>query len=288
MYRPVKPVPVLPPDTPARVLRRDDLLAAGATGRAITRAVREGTLLRPRRGAYLPSGCHPHAVAAARLGGRLDGTTLLARYGVFVFDGSNVHVRVDPHARAIGSDRGGALVHWAMSEAEENALGTTIVEALAHAVITQPPRMSIATLDSAWQLRLVDEVGIAEVFRRLPRRFRRLRPLLDRRAEAGTETLVRLMLRALGTRPELQAEIAGVGFVDLLVDGWLIVECDSAAHHSDWRARLRDLRRDADALALGYTTLRLAAEDILYRPDWVMAVLRAALANHGAPLRGRP
>ena len=72
MYRPHKPVPVLPPDTPARVLRRDDLLAAGATGRAITRAVREGTLLRPRRGAYLPSGCHPHAVAAARLGGRLD------------------------------------------------------------------------------------------------------------------------------------------------------------------------------------------------------------------------
>ena len=156
---------------------------------------------------------------------------------------------------------------------------TPIVEALIQAVLCQTPRAAIASLDSAWHLGVVDEAGIAAVFSALPRRYRRIRPLLDRRAESGTETLVRLMLRTLGLRPELQVEIDGVGFVDLLVEGWLIVECDSEAHHADWKQIKADRRRDAAAAAQGYMTLRLLAEDILYRPDWVLGVLKAVLAQ---------
>jgi hypothetical protein len=44
---------------------------------------------------------------------------------------------------------------------------------------------------------------------------------------------MRLLLRALGHRAEVQVRIAGVGRVDLVVDGWLIVECDSRAYHGD-------------------------------------------------------
>ena len=248
--------------------------------------MRDGTLLRPRRGAYVRAGSHPHVVTAAQLGGRLDCTALLARYGVFVLDSAHAHVRVAPHAASPGPVPHGVVVHWAESEAEDDALTTTIVESLVHATLCQSPRVAVATLDSAWHLRLVDEAAIAEVFRRLPRRYRRLRPLLDPRSEAGTETLVRLSLRTLGVLPQLQVEIDGVGFVDLLVDGWLIVECDSAAHHGDWRARLRDLRRDAAALAQGYVTLRLAAEDILYRPEQILVTLRAVIAR--GPLMMRP
>ncbi|WP_307481975.1 endonuclease domain-containing protein [Microbacterium trichothecenolyticum] len=148
---------------------------------------------------------------------------------------------------------------------------------MAQAVLCQPARHAIATLDSAWHLGVVDVDGINEVFRRLPRTFQVLRTLLDPRSEAGVETLVRLILRTLGHRAELQVVIEGVGRVDLLVDGWLIVECDSRQFHSGWESHVRDRRRDAAALAQGYCTVRLLAVDVLSRPDAVRLQLQDIL-----------
>jgi hypothetical protein len=51
---------------------------------------------------------------------------------------------------------------------------------------------------------------------------------VDAWSGAGAETLVRLMLRTVGARFEPQVEVPGVGRVDVLVDGWLIVECRAA------------------------------------------------------------
>lgn len=67
--------------------------------------------------------------------------------------------------------------------------------------------------------------------------------------------------------------VRGVGRVDFVVDGWLIVECDSFAHHSDWEAQRRDRRRDQAAAALGYATYRPIAEDIMWHPELVRAAL---------------
>jgi very-short-patch-repair endonuclease len=95
---------------------------------------------------------------------------------------------------------------------------------------------------------------------------------------------MRLMLRSLGCVIEVQPEIDGVGRVDFLIDGWLIVECDSKAHHSDWVAQRRDRRRDQAAAARGYTTFRPIAEDIMWAPDRVRA---AAVGLLAAPSRRR-
>ncbi|UUT35769.1 endonuclease domain-containing protein [Microbacterium elymi] len=140
-------------------------------------------------------------------------------------------------------------------------------------------RHALATMDSAWHHGIVDEKKINAVFARLPRRFRRLRGLLDKRAESGPETLVRLMLRGLGCDAVVQVRIPRVGRVDIVVDGWLIVECDSEEFHSGWTAQKRDRRRDLEAAAQGYTTIRLLAEDILYHPERVLAALKAVLAT---------
>jgi hypothetical protein len=64
------------------------------------------------------------------------------------------------------------------------------------------------------------------------------------------------------------------------VDGWLVIECDSHAHHSEWRRRLRDYRRDVELARQGYCVLRIVAEDILYREDDVFAGL-AGLVGPG-------
>ncbi len=91
---------------------------------------------------------------------------------------------------------------------------------------------------------------------------------------------MRLMLRMLGCRVEPQVELVGIGRVDFIVDDWLIIECDSEAHHSGWDAQKRDRRRDLAAASRGYTTIRPIAEDILHRPEEVVTTLRAILARH--------
>ncbi len=280
MLRPATPTPTLPPDVPRAVLTRHDLIRAGATARDLARAVSVGVLRRPRRGRYLPRDTNPDVVEAVRCGGRLDCVSLLRVLSVFVLDLDGLHLQLEPDTTRVPSPAHPAVRHWRRSAAEVHATTTPVVEAIVRAVLCQPPRAAIATLDSAWHLGLVDEVGIGDVFARLPRRYQRLRGLLDPRAGSGIETLVRLMLRSLGYHAELQVEIVGAGFVDLVVDGWLVIECDSTAHHSTWTSHKNDRRRDAAAVAQGYVSLRLLADDVLHRPEWVMDVLRRTL-SHG-------
>ncbi|MDQ1177078.1 type IV toxin-antitoxin system AbiEi family antitoxin domain-containing protein [Microbacterium sp. 20-116] len=261
-----------------------ELLAAGWSRRALARAVADGSLARVRQGRFVAAGTHGDIVAAARLGGRLDCISLLAMRGVFVHHHSHRHVQQDPLASRRPPAPRDVVYHWRASSAPRDRAAVDVVEALAQAIRCQPPRSAVATLDNAWHLGLVDEADIAEVFARVPHRFRALRPLLDSRAEAGTESLVRLLLRQLGCRVELQVRIDGVGRVDLLVDGWLIVECDSEQFHGSWPVHKKDRRRDMAALERGYATLRLLAEDILYHPDRVRAALERILL-HGAPGR---
>lgn len=259
-----------------------DLHAAGWSRRALARAVADGTLVRVRQGRFVVAGTPADMVAAARLGGRLDCISLLALYGVFVHHHTDRHVQQDPRASRRPPAPAGVAYHWRRTAAPRDRSVVDVVEALAQATRCQPPRSAVATLDSAWHLGLVDETDIDEVFARVPRRFQVLRVLVDPRAEAGTETLVRLLLRHLGCRVEVQVRIDGVGRVDLLVNGWLIVECDSAQFHGTWHVHKNDRRRDMAALERGYATLRLLAEDILYRADRVRAALQRVLA-HGAP-----
>lgn len=245
--------------------------------RAIENAVRVGTLIRVRRGHYAVFDALPEVVEAIRLGGRLDCVSLLRALGVFTHHPPGLHVQFSPHAGRLPPRGTEVTAHW---RAEPGAFHEPVVDlvgALVQAVRCQDPRSAVATLDSAWHLGLIDEAMLSDVFRRLPSRYLPLRRLLDRRSESGPETLVRLLLRSIGCRFELQVLIRGVGRVDLLVDGWLIVECDSKAFHSSWDAQRADRRRDLAAAASGYVTLRVLAEDVLYRSDDVRAALRGAV-----------
>ncbi|MCT9818805.1 hypothetical protein N3K63_00750 [Microbacterium sp. W1N] len=245
--------------------------------------VRSGALLRLRNGRYVLPDLHPALLDAGRLGARLDCVSLLAALGVFVQEHARLHVQIERGSSRLPPRMPGTTAHWRRTACARAALATEIVGALAQAVRCQRPREAIATLDSAWHQGLVGESEIAAVFAALPCRYRPLRALLDRRSESGPETLVRLMLRALGCAVELQVVIDGVGRVDLLVDGWLIVECDSRAFHEGWDAAREDRRRDLAAAAQGYTTVRVLAEDVMYRGDEVLGALRAALSHPRAP-----
>ncbi|MCH6231543.1 DUF559 domain-containing protein [Microbacterium sp. CFH 31415] len=154
-----------------------------------------------------------------------------------------------------------------------------VFDALREAVRCQPPRGAVATLDSALHLGLLATHELEELFATLPGRYAVVRRLVDARCESGPESLVRLILRSLGVHFDVQVVISGVGRVDFVVDGWLIVECDSFEHHSSWDAQRRDRRRDQRAAALGYATYRPIAEDIMWRPEEVRAALVGLLRS---------
>lgn len=271
-----------PPLTPSQALSATSLSTrglerCGLDKRMIRRLVAEGRLVRLRRGRYADPRCHPHVLDAGRAGGRLDCVSLLAILGVFVRERAELHIQFDRGASRIPPRRHDVTSHWRNGGKPSDDLCADLIGALAQAVRCQSPRDAVATLDSAWHLGVVDEAGMAEVFRRLPRRYQPLRRLLDRRMESGPETLVRLILRGLGCTIDVQVQIPGVGRVDFVVDGWLIVECDSKAHHDGWDAQRRDRRRDIAAAALGYTTIRPMAEDVLYAYDATATALRAVV-----------
>jgi len=237
--------------------------------------------MRPRPGAYLPVDTPADLVQACALGGRLACVSELARRGVFVLDTSALHVHL--HAARPSAPRPTRSVrrHWGRLHRTPHPCSTSVelFDAVVSAIRCQPPRAALATLDSALRVGILALDDLDELFRVLPRRHRVLRRLIDPRAESGPETLLRLILRSLGVRFEVQVPIAGVGRVDFVVDGWLIVECDSQEFHSSWADQRRDRRRIQAAAALGYATYSPIAEDVMWHADQVRAALAGLLAS---------
>ncbi len=267
------------------VLTRADLLALGMRPQQITRAVREGRVVRVRRDRYMIS-ADTGTARAVRVGGRLSCVSLLAAAGAYVFEHDAVHVHLahsmsrlrspsDARRRFGPRDRDSTVLHWWPLAFEPASLGAVALEdALGHAVRCQPVVHAVATVDSVLHLGILAPVEVADVFAALPARFGVILRLSDASAESGTESLMRLILRRLGLRYETQVRVPGVGRVDFVVDGWLIIECDSRAHHEGWVKQKRDRRRDLAAATLGMTTLRPLAEDLLFHPEGVVAAVR--------------
>jgi very-short-patch-repair endonuclease len=103
---------------------------------------------------------------------------------------------------------------------------------------------------------------------------RRVLGLVDGRSGSLIESVLRLALRQAGLRVDCQVFIDGVGRVDLVVDGWLVIEVDGFAYHSE-RAQYRADRARANTLVLrGYVLLRFTYEDVMHGlPETVAAVL---------------
>ncbi|MEV4687582.1 type IV toxin-antitoxin system AbiEi family antitoxin domain-containing protein [Microbacterium sp. LWH3-1.2] len=268
-----------------QVLTRADLIGAGIRPKQITRAVRDGRLLRVRRDRYMVAASASGVDRAVRIGGRLACVSALVLLGVFVLDGSLLHVHLertmsrlrspdDPRRPLHLGSRTSLVLHWWPLRETPATLGcVSLFDAVAQAVRCQPVRAAVATVDSLIHLGLMSRAELLDVFDVLPERYRVILRLSDGIAESGPETFVRLMLRQAGLRYEAQVKIRGVGRVDFVVEGRLIIECDSRAHHEGWDKQRRDRKRDLAAAAHGYATLRPLAEDIMYSPEEVRAAV---------------
>ncbi|GLJ61890.1 hypothetical protein GCM10017576_20200 [Microbacterium barkeri] len=262
------------------------LRARGMSRRTIRRRVAEGEYVRVRRDVYVERGESEDILRAARVGGRLDCVSAMRERGVFVRERGGLHIQVDPRSGRLASpeDRKqclaavhGVVVHWRDDPAPDHDLLADPVASAARAVRCQHPRDAVATIDSALHLGVIRADQIDALFALLPARCAALRPLIDGRAESGAESLARLALRVLGRSIDLQVRIDGVGRVDLLVDGWIVVECDGKAFHESWAAQLEDRRRDLALAARGYACVRVTAMTVFEERHVLVAAVRGLL-----------
>lgn len=225
-----------------------------------------------RRGWYASPSANPHVVRAVSAGGVLSCVSALRLCRVWIPD-SELHIRYS--ARARRSHPGVRSCHPHRLDPPVLAAIDPIEIAAASAANCLDAEGLVIVLDSMLNKRIIDMAAARSIV--AASRFARLNlaERCDPKSESGTETMIRLRLRAAGIHLRTQVSIPGVGRVDLLVGNRLIIEADSREHHlSKYQS---DRTRDRVAIGLGYLVIRLTYEDVVHRWDAVFADIRSVI-----------
>ncbi|MBC7443494.1 MAG: DUF559 domain-containing protein [Ramlibacter sp.] len=274
-----------------RVVHRHDLLAAGMSGAQITLAVRTQSLLRVRRDHYALPGTDLHTLEAVCVGGRLGCVSAANELGIFAFDAQFTHLHVAreasrlraPHSRFVPlaeAQRNGVELHWGPlldpGDGTEYCVGAR--DALAQIIQCQPRNFALAALDTALHEGRISRGDVPAIFTHVPDKYRNLRSRIDARSDAGQETVLRQLIIDAGLHCDIQVRIEGVGRVDLLVEGCVVVEADSHKYHKSWSDHIRDRTRDRLLAGLGYPSLRVLYQDIMFDPEGVIRAIRTLVS----------
>jgi very-short-patch-repair endonuclease len=253
---------------------------------ALARAVDGGLVVRVARGRYaLPAWPDPW-VSAARLGGVVSHSSAARHWGLAVpSGGARGHVTVGRHRSGLSGR--GVVLHWA-------DLAATDVDS--HVPVTAPLR---TVLDCARSLPFAQALGVADSALRLGRvgrselrlaadglqgagraRVRGVAGAADGRAESPLESTLRatfVLARITGFEPQLAIrDGAFFARVDLGDEPRrIVVEADSFEHHGYRDALVRDCERYDELVMRGWRVLRFAWEQVMFRPEWVVAIVRA-------------
>ncbi|MGM1029855.1 MAG: DUF559 domain-containing protein [Actinomycetota bacterium] len=266
------------------ILTTAQLLAAGVTRGALERSLAEGRVERVRRGwiAWHPA---PAALEAVRRGGCVSCLDALEHLGAWRPRGPRGHVRLPEERRRTRCRPGRACRPYGDNPPVSASIDGLEI-AFRCALRCADREQLVAVADSLVHQGLTTVESLRSWAATAPLERRRWLELVHRLAESGTESMVRLRLRALGVAFQLQVRIPP-GRVDLLIGDRLIIECDSAQHHTDLEAYQRDRRRDRAHLAQGYLVVRLTWEQV--HDEWasieedLLAIIRRG--DHRWPRR---
>ncbi|MCU1478448.1 MAG: hypothetical protein JWQ64_3141 [Subtercola sp.] len=276
------------------------LSRCGIARTQVLSAAAEGAIYRVRNGWFALHDAPDDLVAAVRVGGRLSCVSALRRADVWCLSDGRLHVCVDRHASYVASpiDRAAPIVDSRMfgialhrgehhpAEPSRPAI-EPILDAMSHLFTCRPKREAIAVLDSALNGKHVTKHQVAQLMERLPKKYGIYLASVDASAQSGTETFVRLRLKQLNIRFRSQAFVAGVGTVDFLVGERFVIEVDSKKWHTGSTAFEEDRRRDLDLHALGYLVLRLSYNQVMYKLEEAVAVIRSIVSRREHLWSGR-
>ncbi|AMM34200.1 hypothetical protein SA2016_3540 [Sinomonas atrocyanea] len=246
-----------------------ELCGGRVTRAAVCRAVEDGELERPRHGLYALPGADPRFVQARSPRSLLTCVSAAGLYGLWVLVPPGPDAR--PHlVRSTGADSPDAVVHRELRvPPHPTAPVAGLADVVLHALRCLPELEALVIAECA-----VTQKGLPlSVLRgHLPGarngRARAVLELVDRGADSLLETVARTLLRKAGFHVEAQVWIDGIGWVDLLVEGWIIVELDGKTHEERVQ-RGKDRVRDREAQLRGLVTLRYGYADVVHR-SWVL------------------
>jgi very-short-patch-repair endonuclease len=251
----------------------------------VDRALEAGLVVAPRGGIVaLPELGRPMLLALAA-GGVLSCGSAAAVHGLPLLDEPrDVHVTV-PRERH-GRIPPGVVVHRrrvVVGQSGDEMLVTDAVRTAADCARCLPFVAAVCVVDAV----LARGVGSADLLDLLvgrgARGARAVVAAADGSAESSGESVARLSLRAAGVTVCPQAVIPGVGRVDLLIEGWLVVEVDGFSYHADPQRFAHDRRRDAELNRRGYRVLRFTWRDAVRRPEWLVETVLAVLSQGPVP-----
>lgn len=240
----------------------------------IERALETGELIRLRRGVFAtPSSCDD-VRRAARAGGRLACISAARHLGIWVLsDDDHLHLRCGHHSRTPTIIEADTIVHWGDAPTPR-ATARSVLREIDRCAGTE---QFFVALESSLRLGLVAPHDLAWLHERTNDRAREAIAFARDDADSGLESLIRWRLRHWQLDVRAQVSVLGVGRVDLLIDGRLIVEADGRENHAGAERRHHDLVRDAASAAWGYRTLRFDYALIVHDWDLVERAILGAL-----------
>lgn len=257
--------------------RVGELLAHGVRRSALDRARAAGDLLVCAPGVVcLPGVQSAPATVAVRLGAVLSCGAAAQHHGLEVFGPVELHVT----RRSPGRITRTAQVH-VRRDSPCDSRATTLRQTLLDCARCLPVAQAVSVLDSALRQGRVEPDELLALVPRSGRHasvVRQVVGLTDPHAQSVLESGMRMLLVLAGLGPVVsQVEVPRVGWVDLVVRGWLVIEVDGYAVHRD---RFReDRRRDAELVRLGYVVLRFTYGQVLRQRAWVIDIVRDTLGS---------
>lgn len=260
------------------VARTGQLLAAGFSRTEIARLA--AVVRQPRRGVLVLPDCRPELEAAIRHNARVTCASAAGHYGLWLRDPPAQHHLACNHGHGAGFVR-----HRTVRFDGHPTLALAAVEdVVLHAMscLALPASAAIAT--SAMRLHGVPlELLKAQLTADRSGQVRKALHQLDLRAESIVEVDTQYLFRTHGIGYDAQVYLPGIGRVDFLIEGFLILEVDGFAFHSSREAMRRDLGRNNASTLRGFAVLHYMPEHIWFEPERVLAEIREVLGTHPRP-----
>jgi len=230
------------------------------------------------RGCYALSDASQVRIAEVAWGGIATCVTALQQLGLPLLSrDSRIHLAFDSHRSFSGRNSKpprSVVRHFGSALPLRRHLPAEAVDA---AGLCLPSAAHLVSVDAALNRGVISMEDVKSFSISGTTRRSWLLKRADPLCQSPLETLTRVELIRNRIPFETQVSLPGIGRVDFLVAGRLVVEVDGRSYHSDERAFAEDRRRDRAAVLAGYRVLRFASSDVFSSAQRVVSEIRCAL-----------
>jgi len=273
------------------IAQKKQLIGRGARDLDLTRAVRDGSVIRARQGWYTTLSVMDARVRAVRVGGRLTGISAIEQSGGWVLGKHSLHVSVHDNAARLRSTSNLHVrfdssvdveveLHWDDRAVAQRGTpwAVDIRDALYRVVLDEPFEEAVAALDWAVRSCSVDRMDFEEILKSLPAEYSRLGHWVDALCDSLPESISRTRLRLRGHHVESQRPLGDLRKIDLVVDRCVGLEIDGEQFHL--HRFESDRSKDLDITILRLHCLRPSARAVFRDWDRVLLAIETAVSTH--------